>query len=90
MPRWWSRHETESAESDRATESPDTRARRDVHIGNSAGDHREDATVTRAVARAIPAIARAVDAIARASTAAGAVFYVGAGTSGRLAALDAV
>src|ERR1700674_3538060 len=51
--------------------------------------HREDATVARAVARAIPAIARAVDAIAGALSRGGRVFYVGAGTSGRLAALDA-
>jgi N-acetylmuramic acid 6-phosphate etherase len=51
--------------------------------------HREDATVARAVARAIPAIARAVDAIVRALQSGGRLFYAGAGTSGRLAALDA-
>jgi N-acetylmuramic acid 6-phosphate etherase len=51
--------------------------------------HREDATVAKAVARAIPAIARAVDAIAQALQRGGRLFYVGAGTSGRLAALDA-
>jgi N-acetylmuramic acid 6-phosphate etherase len=51
--------------------------------------HREDATVAQAVARAIPAIARAVDAIAQALQNGGRLFYVGAGTSGRLAALDA-
>jgi N-acetylmuramic acid 6-phosphate etherase len=51
--------------------------------------HREDATVAKAVAGAIPAIARAVDAIARALQRGGRLFYVGAGTSGRLAALDA-
>jgi N-acetylmuramic acid 6-phosphate etherase len=50
---------------------------------------REDATVAKAVARAIPAIARAVDAIAHALQRGGRLFYVGAGTSGRLAALDA-
>ena len=50
---------------------------------------REDATVAKAVARAIPAIARAVDAIAQALQRGGRLFYVGAGTSGRLAALDA-
>src|SRR6266699_3251940 len=50
---------------------------------------REDATVAKAVARAIPAIARAVDAIAQALHHSGRLFYVGAGTSGRLAALDA-
>ena len=51
--------------------------------------HREDASVARAVLRALPAIARAVDAIAGAIQQGGRLFYVGAGTSGRLAALDA-
>ena len=51
--------------------------------------HREDATVNKAVASALPAIARAVDAIVVALQHGGRVFYVGAGTSGRLAALDA-
>jgi N-acetylmuramic acid 6-phosphate etherase len=51
--------------------------------------HREDATVAKAVAGALPAIARAVDAIAQALERGGRLFYVGAGTSGRLAALDA-
>ena len=52
--------------------------------------HREDASVARAVSGALPAIARAVDAIALALQQGGRLFYVGAGTSGRLAALDAV
>jgi N-acetylmuramic acid 6-phosphate etherase len=51
--------------------------------------HVEDSTVARAVARAMPAIVRAVDVIAGALSRGGRVFYVGAGTSGRLAALDA-
>src|SRR5580700_94798 len=51
--------------------------------------HLEDATVTNAVASALPAIARAVDAITRAFQNHGRLFYMGAGTSGRLAALDA-
>jgi N-acetylmuramic acid 6-phosphate etherase len=51
--------------------------------------HREDASVAKAVASALPAIARAVDAIASALHQGGRLFYVGAGTSGRLAALDA-
>src|SRR6202158_4569983 len=51
--------------------------------------HREDATVAQAVAHAIPAIAQAVDAIVQAMRRGGRLFYVGAGTSGRLAALDA-
>jgi N-acetylmuramic acid 6-phosphate etherase len=51
--------------------------------------HREDATVARAVGRALPSIARAVDAIVAALRRGGHLIYVGAGTSGRLAALDA-
>jgi N-acetylmuramic acid 6-phosphate etherase len=51
--------------------------------------HHEDATVNKAVAKALPAIAQAVDAIVAALQHGGRVFYVGAGTSGRLAALDA-
>ncbi len=43
----------------------------------------------RAVGRALPAIARAVDAITAALQHGGRLFYVGAGTSGRLATLDA-
>jgi len=49
----------------------------------------EDARVAPAVRLALPAIARAVDAIAKALASGGRLFYVGAGTSGRLAALDA-
>jgi len=51
--------------------------------------NREDARVPEAVAREIPAIARAVDRIARALEAGGRLFYIGAGTSGRLGVLDA-
>ena len=51
--------------------------------------HAEDARVPRAVAQEIPRIARAVDAIVRALRSGGRLIYVGAGTSGRLAVLDA-
>ncbi|HLX00440.1 MAG TPA: N-acetylmuramic acid 6-phosphate etherase [Candidatus Acidoferrales bacterium] len=51
--------------------------------------NREDATVSGAVARELPSIARAVDALARSIESGGRVFYCGAGTSGRLAVLDA-
>ena len=51
--------------------------------------HGEDARVAHAVSVAIPSIARAVDAITRALQRGGRLFYVGAGTSGRLASLDA-
>jgi N-acetylmuramic acid 6-phosphate etherase len=51
--------------------------------------HREDTSVARAVGAALPAITRAVDSISAALQHGGRLFYVGAGTSGRLAALDA-
>ncbi|MFI6800794.1 N-acetylmuramic acid 6-phosphate etherase [Streptosporangium canum] len=48
-----------------------------------------DVTVPAAVAVEIPAISAAVDAIVTRMRAGGRLFYVGAGTSGRLAVLDA-
>jgi N-acetylmuramic acid 6-phosphate etherase len=48
-----------------------------------------DAQVPAAVAREIPSIARAVEAIAAALERGGRLFYIGAGTSGRLGVLDA-
>jgi N-acetylmuramic acid 6-phosphate etherase len=49
----------------------------------------EDAKVAAAVEKEIPAIARAVDAIVAAIEKGGRLFYLGAGTSGRLGVLDA-
>ena len=49
----------------------------------------EDRNVALAVEREIPAIARAVDAITGAFDRGGRLFYIGAGTSGRLGVLDA-
>ena len=49
----------------------------------------EDARVPLAVREAIPQIARAVDAIVGAIRSGGRLFYIGAGTSGRLGVLDA-
>ncbi len=49
----------------------------------------EDKKVAEAVERAIPQIARAVDGIAAALERGGRLFYIGAGTSGRLGVLDA-
>src|SRR5512147_790652 len=49
----------------------------------------EDQKVAAAVEREIPAIARAVDAIVAAFGQGGRLFYIGAGTSGRLGVLDA-
>jgi len=51
--------------------------------------NREDRKVGVAVGRQLPAIARAVDAIVHAIRKGGRLIYVGAGTSGRLALLDA-
>jgi len=49
----------------------------------------EDRKVAEAVEREIPAIARAVDAVVDAFERSGRLFYIGAGTSGRLGVLDA-
>ena len=48
-----------------------------------------DAEIPAAVAREIPRIAAAVDAIAQALGGGGRLYYIGAGTSGRLGVLDA-
>jgi N-acetylmuramic acid 6-phosphate etherase len=50
----------------------------------------EDVTVALAVTRVLPQIARAIDLIVAALRRGGRLIYVGAGTSGRIAALDAV
>ncbi len=49
----------------------------------------EDATVATAVRKAIPVIAQVVDAVTERFLRGGRLFYVGAGTSGRLGVLDA-
>lgn len=49
----------------------------------------EDARVAAAVAAVVPEIAQAVDAIAERFSEGGRLFYMGAGTSGRLGVLDA-
>jgi N-acetylmuramic acid 6-phosphate etherase len=49
----------------------------------------EDATVATAVRHALPQIARAVDVVSAGLRHGGRLIYVGAGTSGRLGALDA-
>jgi N-acetylmuramic acid 6-phosphate etherase len=49
----------------------------------------EDVTVALAVTRVLPQIARAIDLVAAALRRGGRLIYVGAGTSGRIAALDA-
>lgn len=52
--------------------------------------NREDATVAEAVRDALPAVARAAELVADRLSRGGRVFYVGAGTSGRVGWLDAV
>ena len=49
----------------------------------------EDATIAAAVRKELPQIARAVDVIAERLGNSGRLFYIGAGTSGRLGVLDA-
>jgi len=51
--------------------------------------NREDSTVASAVARALPQVARAIDTVVAGLRHGGRLIYVGAGTSGRLGALDA-
>jgi N-acetylmuramic acid 6-phosphate etherase len=51
--------------------------------------NREDRKIAAAVSREIPSIARAVDAIVNSIQHGGRLFYVGAGSSGRLGVLDA-
>jgi N-acetylmuramic acid 6-phosphate etherase len=49
----------------------------------------DDKNVVPAISRVLPQVARAIDAIAGAIAEGGRLIYVGAGTSGRIAALDA-
>ena len=51
--------------------------------------NREDRKVAAAVGRELPAIARAVDAVVEGIRSGGRLIYVGAGSSGRMALLDA-
>ncbi len=51
--------------------------------------NQEDAGVPRAIQRELPRIAKAVDLIVERLERGGRIFYVGAGTSGRLGVLDA-
>jgi N-acetylmuramic acid 6-phosphate etherase len=51
--------------------------------------NQEDSTIAAAVRRALPQIARAIDVIVAGLRQGGRLIYVGAGTSGRLGALDA-
>src|SRR5262249_55804846 len=48
----------------------------------------EDAKVAKAVKHALPQVAKAIDAVAKSIGNGGRLIYVGAGSSGRIAALD--
>ena len=77
---------------ERPTESRNSRARNIGHMSTRQildliND--EDATIAAAVRAAIPQIERAVDLIVPALAGGHRLFYVGAGTSGRLGVLDA-
>jgi N-acetylmuramic acid 6-phosphate etherase len=52
--------------------------------------NREDAKVANVVSRSLPKIAEAIEVVAHALGEGGRLIYVGTGTSGRIAALDAV
>lgn len=82
-------------EQDLATLLTETRNPRSAHIDALPTEQMlrvindEDATVAARVAEQIPQIARAVDAIHERVARGGRLFYMGAGTSGRLGVLDA-
>jgi N-acetylmuramic acid 6-phosphate etherase len=80
--------ETQSLDSERANAvTTDIDRMRPLEIVQAM--NAEDATVAGAVAHELPAIARAIDEIAARLRRGGRLIYVGAGTSGRLGALDA-
>jgi len=75
-----------------ATERPNPRTTRIDRLSTQeilARLNAEDARVPAAVRRTLPQVARAVDAIVSAWRQGHRLFYVGAGTSGRLGVLDA-
>ncbi|HEY6274020.1 MAG TPA: N-acetylmuramic acid 6-phosphate etherase [Terriglobales bacterium] len=77
--------ELDTERSSMSTADLDTRSALEIaHIIN-----REDHKVAAAVERALPQIAQAIDVVVEAILGGGRLIYVGAGTSGRIAALDA-
>jgi N-acetylmuramic acid 6-phosphate etherase len=72
-------------QSNRASSDLDTKSAIDIARTINA----EDKKVARAVEQALPEIAQAIDLIATSLKSGGRLIYVGAGTSGRIAALDA-
>ncbi len=83
---------TQAVHVDSPTETRNPRTT-DIDLMSTAGIlgaiNAEDRTVAGAVAAVLPQVARAVDYAVDALRAGGRVHYVGAGTSGRLATLDA-
>lgn len=84
-PRKIAIHELETEQQNRASTDLDTLSALEI----ARVINREDKKVASAVEEALPQIAKAIDAIAEAIANNGRLIYVGAGTSGRLAALDA-
>jgi N-acetylmuramic acid 6-phosphate etherase len=79
-------HRLRTEQPNHAADDLDRKSALDIaHLINA-----EDATVALAVTRVLPQIARAIDLVAAALRRGGRLIYVGAGTSGRIAALDAV
>jgi len=85
-PKPPSLHQLHTEQPNRSASDLDRKSSLDIaHLINA-----EDATVALAVNRALPQIARAIDQVVAALRRGGRLIYVGAGTSGRIAALDAV
>ena len=75
----------ETEQQNRVSQALDTKSALEIAtIMNS-----EDEKVAIAVRKALPQIAEAIDAVTSALSSGGRLIYVGAGTSGRIAALDA-
>src|SRR5438477_5370350 len=78
-------HSLSTEQQNRASQALDTKSALEIAaIINS-----EDSRVASAVRKALPQIAQAIDVIADSLSRGGRLIYVGAGTSGRIAALDA-
>ena len=78
-------HSLSTEQQNRASQALDTKSALEIAaIINS-----EDSKVASAVGKALPQIAQAIDVIADSLSRGGRLIYVGAGTSGRIAALDA-
>jgi N-acetylmuramic acid 6-phosphate etherase len=78
-------HSLSTEQQNRASSALDTKSALEIaRIING-----EDQKVAVAVKKTLPQVAKAIDAVAKAISNGGRLIYVGAGTSGRIAALDA-